>query len=114
MKSVRKRSWEQSQGWERGGASQGSQTGWGLFSCSLGTFPASVEGCIFFGGCPWGLQIVLVDDRECLIGKSGRGDVPLTPPTPVDLDLDWVLGKMPQKVCKPGRGVYFAVAFLAY
>lgn len=45
---------------------------------------------------------MLVDDRECLVGKSGQGDAPLTPPTPVDLDLDWVLGKMPQKVREPG------------
>lgn len=88
--------------------------GGGHFFCSLGTFPISVEGFIFFGGCPWGPQIVLVDDRECLVGKNGQGDAPLTPPTPVDLDLDWVLGKMPQKVCEPGRGVRCAVAFLSY
>lgn len=67
--------------------------------------PASINIFIFFGGCPWGPQIVLVDDRECLVGKNGQGDAPLTPPTPVDLDLEWVLGKMPQKVWEPGRGV---------
>lgn len=66
------------------------------------------------GGYPWGLQIVLVDDRECLMGKSGQGDAPPTPPTPVDLDLDWVLGKMPQKVCEPSTGECFAVTFLTY
>lgn len=90
-----------------GGAPPGSQTGQGrdLFSYSLGRFPASVQDFIFFfffRGCPWGPQIVLVDDRECLVGKSGQGDAPH--PTPVNLDLDWVLGKMPQKVCEPGRG----------
>ncbi|KAM7333628.1 hypothetical protein ACRRTK_006948 [Alexandromys fortis] len=42
-------------------------------------------------------RITLVDDRECPVGKDGQGDASLTPPTPVDLELDWVLGKMPQK-----------------
>ncbi|XP_007126682.1 phosphoribosylformylglycinamidine synthase isoform X1 [Physeter macrocephalus] len=43
-------------------------------------------------------RIVLVDDRECPMGRDGQGDAPPTPPpTPVDLDLDWVLGKMPRK-----------------
>ncbi|XP_031210669.1 phosphoribosylformylglycinamidine synthase isoform X3 [Mastomys coucha] len=51
----------------------------------------------FVGTITGDKRIVLVDDRECLVGKNGQGDAPLTPPTPVDLDLDWVLGKMPQK-----------------
>lgn len=51
----------------------------------------------FVGTITGDKRIVLVDDRECLMGKSGQGDAPPTPPTPVDLDLDWVLGKMPQK-----------------
>ncbi|XP_021033904.1 phosphoribosylformylglycinamidine synthase isoform X2 [Mus caroli] len=51
----------------------------------------------FVGTITGDKRIVLVDDRECLVGKSSQGDAPLTPPTPVDLDLDWVLGKMPQK-----------------
>ena len=51
----------------------------------------------FVGTITGDKRIVLVDDRECLVGKTGQGDAPLTPPTPVDLDLDWVLGKMPQK-----------------
>lgn len=43
-------------------------------------------------------RIVLVDDRECAVGRNGQGDGPLTPPpTPVDLELEWVLGKMPRK-----------------
>ncbi|XP_055450276.1 phosphoribosylformylglycinamidine synthase [Psammomys obesus] len=52
----------------------------------------------FVGTITGDKRIMLVDDRECPVGKSGQGDAPLTPPpTPVDLDLDWVLGKMPQK-----------------
>lgn len=51
----------------------------------------------FVGTITGDKRIVLVDDRECLMRKSGQGDAPPTPPTPVDLDLDWVLGKMPQK-----------------
>lgn len=112
MESERKRRWEQLGLAERR-SSPKSHTGWEHFSCSLGSFPAGVDVFISFGGCPWGPQIVLVDDRECLVGKTGQGDAPLTPPTPVDLDLDWVLGKMPQKVCEPGRGVCCAVVFLA-
>lgn len=46
----------------------------------------------FVGTITGDKRIVLVDDRECLVGKTGQGDAPLTPPTPVDLDLDWVLG----------------------
>ncbi|XP_055223423.2 phosphoribosylformylglycinamidine synthase isoform X4 [Gorilla gorilla gorilla] len=43
-------------------------------------------------------QIVLVDDRECPVRRNGQGDAPPTPPpTPVDLELEWVLGKMPRK-----------------
>lgn len=37
------------------------------------------------------------------MGRNGQGDAPPTPPpTPVDLELDWVLGKMPRKVCGVG------------
>lgn len=52
----------------------------------------------FLWGCLRGPQITLVDDRECPVGRDGQGDASLTPPTPVDLELEWVLGKMPQKV----------------
>uniref|UniRef100_A0A8C5LIX6 Phosphoribosylformylglycinamidine synthase n=1 Tax=Jaculus jaculus TaxID=51337 RepID=A0A8C5LIX6_JACJA len=48
----------------------------------------------FVGTITGDKKIVLVDDRECAVGENGLGDVP---PTPVDLELDWVLGKMPQK-----------------
>ncbi|XP_006151807.1 phosphoribosylformylglycinamidine synthase [Tupaia chinensis] len=52
----------------------------------------------FVGTITGDRRIVLVDDRECPVGRNGQGDAPLTPPpTPVDLELDWVLGKMPQK-----------------
>ncbi|CAH6786138.1 phosphoribosylformylglycinamidine synthase isoform X1 [Phodopus roborovskii] len=52
----------------------------------------------FVGTITGDKRITLVDDRECPVGKSGQGDASLTPsPTPVDLELDWVLGKMPQK-----------------
>ncbi|XP_027282873.1 phosphoribosylformylglycinamidine synthase [Cricetulus griseus] len=52
----------------------------------------------FVGTITGNKRITLVDDRECPVGKSGQGDASLTPPpTPVDLELDWVLGKMPQK-----------------
>ncbi|XP_062965913.1 phosphoribosylformylglycinamidine synthase [Cynocephalus volans] len=55
--------------------------------------PASFVGTITGDG-----RIVLVDDRECLMGRNGRGDAPpVPPPTPVDLELYWVLGKMPRK-----------------
>ncbi|KAB0401761.1 hypothetical protein E2I00_019974, partial [Balaenoptera physalus] len=52
----------------------------------------------FVGTITGDRRIVLVDDRECPMGRDGQGDAPPTPPpTPVDLDLDWVLGKMPRK-----------------
>ncbi|XP_041521623.1 phosphoribosylformylglycinamidine synthase isoform X2 [Microtus oregoni] len=51
----------------------------------------------FVGTITGDKRITLVDDRECPVGKDGQGDASLTPPTPVDLELDWVLGKMPQK-----------------
>ncbi|KAM9208139.1 phosphoribosylformylglycinamidine synthase isoform 1-T1 [Dugong dugon] len=52
----------------------------------------------FVGTITGNRRIVLVDDRECPVGKSGQGDIPsMPPPTPVDLELEWVLGKMPQK-----------------
>ncbi|XP_057632352.1 phosphoribosylformylglycinamidine synthase isoform X2 [Chionomys nivalis] len=51
----------------------------------------------FVGTITGDKRITLVDDRECPVGKNGQGDASLTPPTPVDLELDWVLGKMPQK-----------------
>lgn len=48
---------------------------------------------------------MLVDDREYPVGRNGQGDAPPTPlPTPVDLELDWVLGKMPRKVRGGGKG----------
>lgn len=113
MESGRKRSGGQSRGRERGEPKEARQHG-NIVSCSLGTFSAGVQGLIFFGGCPWGPQIMLVDDRACPVGKSGQGDVSLTPPpTPVDLELEWVLGKMPQKVCGQGEGVCFPVTVLS-
>ncbi|XP_069857533.1 phosphoribosylformylglycinamidine synthase isoform X2 [Dipodomys merriami] len=52
----------------------------------------------FVGTITGDKRIVLVDDRECPLGRNGQGDVPpRPPPTPVDLELEWVLGKMPQK-----------------
>jgi hypothetical protein len=52
--------------------------------------------CYIHSLIPYGPQIVLVDDRECPVGRNDQGDALSTP---VDLELDWVLGKMPQKVC---------------
>uniref|UniRef100_A0A8I5YKP9 Phosphoribosylformylglycinamidine synthase n=1 Tax=Pongo abelii TaxID=9601 RepID=A0A8I5YKP9_PONAB len=52
----------------------------------------------FVGTITGDRRIVLVDDRECPVGRNGQGDAPPTPPpTPVDLELEWVLGKMPRK-----------------
>ncbi|XP_004712989.2 phosphoribosylformylglycinamidine synthase [Echinops telfairi] len=52
----------------------------------------------FVGTVTGDKRIVLVDDRECPVGTSGGGDTPSSPPpTPVDLELEWVLGKMPRK-----------------
>ncbi|XP_022380344.1 phosphoribosylformylglycinamidine synthase [Enhydra lutris kenyoni] len=52
----------------------------------------------FVGTITGDKRIVLVDDRECPLGRNGHEDgSPLSPPTPVDLELDWVLGKMPRK-----------------
>lgn len=79
------------------------QAEWEEFSCPPGT-SCWWSRSHFLWGLSRGPQIMLVDDRECPVGKSGQGDGPLTPPTPVDLDLEWVLGKMPQKVCEPGLG----------
>ncbi|XP_066120312.1 phosphoribosylformylglycinamidine synthase isoform X1 [Saccopteryx bilineata] len=43
-------------------------------------------------------RIVLVDDRECPVGRNGQGAARAEPSlTPVDLELDWVLGSMPRK-----------------
>ncbi|XP_042772136.1 phosphoribosylformylglycinamidine synthase [Panthera leo] len=50
----------------------------------------------FVGTITGDRRIVLVDDRDCPVGRNGEGDAP-SPPTPVDLELDWVLGKMPRK-----------------
>lgn len=55
-----------------------------------------------------------MDDRGCPVGKDGQGDASLTPPTPVDLELDWVLGKMPQKVWGRGGGMCFPPASPSY
>nr|XP_055162508.1 phosphoribosylformylglycinamidine synthase isoform X2 [Nyctereutes procyonoides] len=52
----------------------------------------------FVGTITGDKRIVLVDDREYPVGRNGHEDASLSsPPTPVDLELDWVLGKMPQK-----------------
>ncbi|XP_004398519.1 PREDICTED: phosphoribosylformylglycinamidine synthase [Odobenus rosmarus divergens] len=52
----------------------------------------------FVGTITGDRRIVLVDDRECPVGRNGQKDgPPLSSPTPVDLELDWVLGKMPRK-----------------
>lgn len=86
-----------------GGLNRRSQVGWTEHLCPAFQkclFPAGGHSLVLSGRCPCGLQIVLVDDRECSMGRDGQGDAPPTPPpTPVDLDLDWVLGKMPRKVC---------------
>ncbi|XP_023369825.1 phosphoribosylformylglycinamidine synthase isoform X2 [Otolemur garnettii] len=52
----------------------------------------------FVGTITGDRRIVLVDDRGCTVERNGQGNVPPSPPpTPVDLELDWVLGKMPRK-----------------
>ncbi|EHB04518.1 Phosphoribosylformylglycinamidine synthase [Heterocephalus glaber] len=52
----------------------------------------------FVGTITGDKRIVLVDDRESPVGVNDQGDAPTAPPpTPVDLELDWVLGKMPRK-----------------
>ncbi|XP_030655768.1 phosphoribosylformylglycinamidine synthase [Nomascus leucogenys] len=52
----------------------------------------------FVGTITGDRRIVLVDDRECPVRRNSQGDAPPTPPpTPVDLELEWVLGKMPRK-----------------
>nr|XP_019600699.1 PREDICTED: phosphoribosylformylglycinamidine synthase [Rhinolophus sinicus] len=52
----------------------------------------------FVGNITGDRRIVLVDDRDCPVGRNGLGDAPpMSSPTPVDLELDWVLGKMPRK-----------------
>ncbi|CAK7318247.1 Phosphoribosylformylglycinamidine synthase [Vulpes lagopus] len=52
----------------------------------------------FVGTITGDKRIVLVDDREYPVGRNGHEDASLlSPPTPVDLELDWVLGKMPRK-----------------
>uniref|UniRef100_F7GI59 Phosphoribosylformylglycinamidine synthase n=1 Tax=Monodelphis domestica TaxID=13616 RepID=F7GI59_MONDO len=58
--------------------------------CSRERCPVCYVGTITGDG-----RIVLVEDRKCLVGKQNHGDA--LPSTPVDLKLDWVLGKMPQK-----------------
>ncbi|XP_036624711.1 phosphoribosylformylglycinamidine synthase [Trichosurus vulpecula] len=61
--------------------------------CSRERCPVCYVGTITGDG-----RIVLVEDRKCLVGKQDRGDGPSAlPSTPVDLKLDWVLGKMPRK-----------------
>ncbi|XP_041126127.1 phosphoribosylformylglycinamidine synthase [Polyodon spathula] len=42
-------------------------------------------------------KILLVDDRDGEKGRGSEGGVEQRDRTPVDLQLDWVLGKMPQK-----------------
>ncbi|XP_032136242.1 phosphoribosylformylglycinamidine synthase isoform X2 [Sapajus apella] len=52
----------------------------------------------FVGTITGDRRIVLIDDREYPMGRNGQGDAaPTSPPTPVDLELEWVLGKMPRK-----------------
>ncbi|XP_006899247.1 PREDICTED: phosphoribosylformylglycinamidine synthase [Elephantulus edwardii] len=52
----------------------------------------------FVGTITGDRRIVLVDDRECPVRRNGEGDAPVgSPPTLVDLELEWVLGKMPRK-----------------
>ncbi|XP_006863468.1 PREDICTED: phosphoribosylformylglycinamidine synthase [Chrysochloris asiatica] len=53
----------------------------------------------FVGTITGDQRIVLVDDREFPVGINGQGDAfpSLPSPTPVDLELEWVLGKMPRK-----------------
>ncbi|XP_049622311.1 phosphoribosylformylglycinamidine synthase [Suncus etruscus] len=52
----------------------------------------------FVGTITGDKRIVLVDDRECPVERNGSGDARMASlPTPVDLELEWVLGKMPRK-----------------
>ncbi|XP_043820511.1 phosphoribosylformylglycinamidine synthase isoform X1 [Dromiciops gliroides] len=61
--------------------------------CSRERCPVSYVGTITGDG-----RIVLVDDRKCLMDRQDHGDEPSAlHSTPVDLKLDWVLGKMPKK-----------------
>ncbi|KAM6164825.1 phosphoribosylformylglycinamidine synthase [Rhynchocyon petersi] len=52
----------------------------------------------FVGTITGDKRIVLVDDRDCPVRRNGLVGAPsASPPTPVDLELEWVLGKMPRK-----------------
>lgn len=80
----------------------GSLSAKGSFEGSLGTRKVLGE-C--FGGAPALLtppapQIVLVDDLEAPVPEGGSHE---GLPTPVNLELEWVLGKMPRKVSGGGR-----------
>ena len=46
-------------------------------------------------GVPFGVQVVLVDDLEAPVEEGGSHE---GLPTPVNLKLEWVLGRMPRKV----------------
>lgn len=58
----------------------------------------------FVGSVTGDGKILLVDDRDGEKGRGLEGGVEQRDRTPVDLQLDWVLGKMPQKEFVLERG----------
>ena len=71
------------------------------FGVRFGVFFGVFWGVLFgvpFGvtvGVPFGGQVVLVDDLEAPVEEGGSHE---GLPTPVNLKLEWVLGRMPRKV----------------
>ena len=71
------------------------------FGVRFGVFFGVFWGVLFgvpFGvtvGVPFGVQVVLVDDLEAPVEEGGSHE---GLPTPVNLKLEWVLGRMPRKV----------------
>ena len=93
------------------GSQWGHWSQWGPLG-SMGPFgvPFGVRFGVFFGvfwgvlfgvpfgvtvGVPFGVQVVLVDDLEAPVEEGGSHE---GLPTPVNLKLEWVLGRMPRKV----------------
>ena len=62
-----------------------------------GRIPYGVPMESLWGHCgvPFGVQVVLVDDLEAPVEEGGSHE---GLPTPVNLKLEWVLGRMPRKV----------------
>ena len=87
------------------GVNGGHWVQWGHLGSLLGSFLGFFGGVPFgitvgvpFGvtvGVPFGVQVVLVDDLEAPVEEGGSHE---GLPTPVNLKLEWVLGRMPRKV----------------